>query len=211
MALLAFRVADRGLAVTVYGSIEVDPRHKHERAAVLCCLVQDLRGALPGLGVAHVPGNSESVSRRSLAIMLTSPQTEAALRVYSQGRRTPHPPLAPMERSVTGATRPCVRNALLDGMHAATANTLSRGAGCERGSFRFRNWGVIRCNFRLPCSATKPRRGSSRILESGEGLALISPEKTREAAKCYRDQSLIASTVVAGSAFTLGSLRLSQS
>jgi hypothetical protein len=36
-------------------------------------------------------------------------------------------------------------------------------------------------------------------------------EKTREAAKCYRHQSLIASTVVAGSAFTLGSSRLSQS
>ncbi|WP_156434768.1 MaoC/PaaZ C-terminal domain-containing protein [Bradyrhizobium lablabi] len=36
-------------------------------------------------------------------------------------------------------------------------------------------------------------------------------EKTREAAKCYRHQSLIASTVVAGSAFTLWSSRLSQS
>jgi hypothetical protein len=42
-------------------------------------------------------------------------------------------------------------------------------------------------------------------------LKSISVEKTREAAKCYRHQSLIASTVVAGSAFTLGSSRLSQS
>jgi hypothetical protein len=42
-------------------------------------------------------------------------------------------------------------------------------------------------------------------------LKSILVEKTREAAKCYRHQSLIASTVVAGSAFTLGSSRLSQS
>ncbi|MGB8093465.1 MAG: hypothetical protein WCF62_22620, partial [Pseudolabrys sp.] len=42
-------------------------------------------------------------------------------------------------------------------------------------------------------------------------LKPILVEKTREAAKCYRHQSLIASTVVAGSAFTLGSSRLSQS
>jgi hypothetical protein len=42
-------------------------------------------------------------------------------------------------------------------------------------------------------------------------LKSILVEKTREAAKCYRHQSLIASTVVAGSAFTLGASRLSQS
>ena len=42
-------------------------------------------------------------------------------------------------------------------------------------------------------------------------LKSIWVEKTREAAKYYRHQSLIASTVVAGSAFTLGSSRLSQS
>ena len=43
------------------------------------------------------------------------------------------------------------------------------------------------------------------------GQSLVPDEKTREAAKCYRRQSLVASTVVAGSAFTLGSSRLSQS
>ena len=42
-------------------------------------------------------------------------------------------------------------------------------------------------------------------------LKSILVEKTREAAKCYRHQSLIASTVVADSAFRLGSSRLSQS
>jgi hypothetical protein len=50
-----------------------------------------------------------------------------------------------------------------------------------------------------------PDRLSADVLQSVLG------EKTREAAKCYRHQSLIVSTVVAGSAFTLGSSRLSQS
>jgi hypothetical protein len=97
-------------------------------------------------------------------------------------------------------------------VRAGLKDDFSFSANSRIGIYRARRHSVASSpNSRMTLGCTWAQFSIQANIADPDVLKAILVEKAREAAKCYRHQSLIASTVVAGSAFTLGSSPLSQS